>query len=59
MKSFNHKPCSLFINSNTSRVLIALCALFVSAQSASHDGHDHSSSLTHNHDDGCTCPNCC
>ena len=23
------------------------------------DGHDHSSSLTHNHDDGCTCPNCC
>ena len=42
MKSYNHKPCSLFINSNTSRVLIALCALFVSAQSASHDGHDHS-----------------
>ena len=23
------------------------------------DGHDHSSSLTHNHDDDCTCPNCC
>ena len=23
------------------------------------DGHDHSSSLVHNHDDDCTCPNCC
>jgi len=23
------------------------------------DGHDHSNGLTHNHDDNCTCPNCC
>ena len=34
MKLFSHKPYS--------RALITLCAIFVSTQSVSHDGHDHS-----------------